>query len=159
MLDPVLSQRTSPATSYPTAHPKPSIGQRGTPLIVNEETFIKKTNREEPVVLPVSITSLLCFSTAEYDDISVECGTTTISLSILLCPVVFTGYNESLLILNNMASDPQCKGFMDESVSPPVVRFEFPLNDTNSCGSVFKVSPWRSWSLCKPLTGQLQCLH
>ena len=89
-----------------------------------------------------SITRLLYLSTIEYNDISVECGTSTISLAILLCPVVYTGYNESLLILNNMANDPQCRGAMDETVSPPVIRFEFPLNGTNSCGSVFKVSRW-----------------
>ena len=90
-----------------------------------------------------SLTSRLDLSPTEYNDISVECGTSTISLAILLCPVVFTGYNESLLILNKLSDDPQCKGTMDESVTPPVIRFEFPLNATNSCGSVFKVSRWK----------------
>ncbi|XP_030216007.1 zona pellucida-like domain-containing protein 1 [Gadus morhua] len=80
------------------------------------------------------------YRSPEYNDISVECGTSTISLAILLCPVVFTGYNESLLILNKLSDDPQCKGTMDESVTPPVIRFEFPLNATNSCGSVFKTT-------------------
>ncbi|CAL8268409.1 unnamed protein product [Merluccius merluccius] len=73
----------------------------------------------------------------EYTDISVVCGTSYIHLAILLCPVVFTGYNESLLILNDKNEDPQCEGVMDDSVSPPVVRFQFPLNQTNACGSSF----------------------
>ncbi|XP_070773820.1 zona pellucida-like domain-containing protein 1 [Enoplosus armatus] len=73
----------------------------------------------------------------EYTDISVECGTSSIGLAIQICPVVYTGYNESLLILNHMFDKPECKGTLDESATPPVVRFTFPLNMTNSCGSTF----------------------
>ncbi|XP_019941070.2 zona pellucida-like domain-containing protein 1 [Paralichthys olivaceus] len=73
----------------------------------------------------------------EYTDISVTCGTSSISLAILVCPVVYTGYNESLLILNHIFNKPECKGTLDESVTPPVVRFTFPLNMTNACGSNF----------------------
>ncbi|CAL8364445.1 unnamed protein product [Lota lota] len=80
------------------------------------------------------------FRRPEYNDISVDCGTSSIGLTILLCPVVFTGYNESLLILNNIFNNPQCKGSLDDSVIPPVIRFKFPLNGTNSCGSVFKTT-------------------
>ncbi|XP_018546538.1 zona pellucida-like domain-containing protein 1 [Lates calcarifer] len=77
------------------------------------------------------------FRRPEYTDISVECGTSSISLAILICPVVYTGYNESLLILNHIFDKPECKGTLDESVTPPVVRFTFPLNMTNACGSTF----------------------
>ncbi|XP_049897326.1 zona pellucida-like domain-containing protein 1 [Epinephelus moara] len=73
----------------------------------------------------------------EPTDISVECGTSSMSLAIQICPVVYTGYNESLLILNHMFDKPECKGTLDESASPPVVRFTFPLNMTNACGSTF----------------------
>ncbi|CAB1450029.1 unnamed protein product [Pleuronectes platessa] len=76
----------------------------------------------------------------EYSDISVECGTSSISLAILICPVVYTGYNESLLILNHIFNMPECKGTLDDSVTPPVVRFTFPLNMTNACGSKFLTS-------------------
>uniref|UniRef100_A0A8D2ZPL2 Si:ch211-103f14.3 n=1 Tax=Scophthalmus maximus TaxID=52904 RepID=A0A8D2ZPL2_SCOMX len=72
-----------------------------------------------------------------------ECGTSSISLAILVCPVVYTGYNESLLNLNDIFNKPECKGTLDESVSPPVVRFTFPLNMTSACGSKFVVS--RAW--------------
>lgn len=86
-------------------------------------------------------------SPLENTDISVECGTSSISLAILVCPVVYTGYNESLLNLNDIFNKPECKGTLDESVSPPVVRFTFPLNMTSACGSKFVVSrAWmRSW--------------
>ncbi|XP_056096181.1 zona pellucida-like domain-containing protein 1 [Rhinichthys klamathensis goyatoka] len=73
----------------------------------------------------------------EYTDISVECGTEYISLAIRFCPVQYTGYNESDLILNNVINNPDCKGTVDTTVSPPVARFRFPLNSTNACGSNF----------------------
>ncbi|KAM9709242.1 zona pellucida-like domain-containing protein 1 [Menidia menidia] len=75
----------------------------------------------------------------DIDDISVECGTSSISLAIQICPVIYTGYNETLLILNHML-DPMCKATLDESVTPPVARFSFPLNMTNACGSTFRTT-------------------
>ncbi|XP_035289617.1 zona pellucida-like domain-containing protein 1 [Anguilla anguilla] len=76
----------------------------------------------------------------EYTDISVECGTTTIDLAILVCPVIYTGYNESLLVMNNVQNNPDCKGTLDSTANPPVVRFKFPLNQTNACGSFFRTT-------------------
>nr|XP_020441920.1 zona pellucida-like domain-containing protein 1 [Monopterus albus] len=73
----------------------------------------------------------------QLNDISVQCGTSSISLAIQFCPVLYSGYNESLLILNNNLN-PGCNGTLDTSVSPPVVRFTFPINLTNACGSSFK---------------------
>lgn len=81
-----------------------------------------------------------CASLKEYTDISVDCGTSSIGLAIQICPVVYTGYNESQLILNNVVDNSDCKGTLDESVSPPVLRFTFPINATNACSSSFKVS-------------------
>ncbi|XP_041700829.1 zona pellucida-like domain-containing protein 1 [Coregonus clupeaformis] len=75
-----------------------------------------------------------------YTDISVTCGTKSIGLAILICPAIYTGYNESLLILNNIMNDPACKGTVDSSVTPPLLRFELSLNTTNSCGSLFKTT-------------------
>ncbi|XP_066498678.1 zona pellucida-like domain-containing protein 1 [Hoplias malabaricus] len=72
-----------------------------------------------------------------YTDISVSCGTQSIELNILACPVIYTGYNESLLILNQMLGVPGCRGQMNTSVTPPVVRFTFPLRPADACGSVF----------------------
>ncbi|XP_042355967.1 zona pellucida-like domain-containing protein 1 [Plectropomus leopardus] len=83
------------------------------------------------------LTCLSDFRRPEHTDISVECGTSSIGLAIQICPVVYTGYNESLLILNHMFDKLECKGTLDESVTPPVVRFTFPLNMTNACGSTF----------------------
>ncbi|KAK7904300.1 hypothetical protein WMY93_016907 [Mugilogobius chulae] len=76
----------------------------------------------------------------ELSDISVECGTSYINLAILLCPVLYTGYNETLLTINQIFGNPECKGTLDESVFPPVVRFRFPINMTHACGSKFETT-------------------
>ncbi|XP_008288602.1 zona pellucida-like domain-containing protein 1 [Stegastes partitus] len=73
------------------------------------------------------------------NDISVDCGTSSIGLAVEICPVVYTGYNETLLILNHMM-DPVCRATLDESVNPPVARFNFPLNMTHACGSTFRTT-------------------
>lgn len=72
-------------------------------------------------------------------DISVQCGTSSVGLAIQLCPVVYTGYNETLLILNHML-EPECRATLDDSVTPPVARFNFPLNMTHACGSTFRTT-------------------
>ncbi|KAL7848652.1 hypothetical protein SRHO_G00202750 [Serrasalmus rhombeus] len=72
-----------------------------------------------------------------YTDIAVSCGTQSIELAILACPVVYTGYNESLLVLNQIADIPGCRGQLNTSVTPPVVRFAFSLRQADACGSVF----------------------
>ncbi|KAG7282303.1 hypothetical protein CRUP_002691 [Coryphaenoides rupestris] len=72
----------------------------------------------------------------EITDITVQCGTSSIDLAVQMCPVIYTGYNESLLILNHML-DPACRGTLDDTVDPPVARFSFALNMTNACSSLF----------------------
>nr|AXL14376.1 zona pellucida-like domain-containing protein 1 [Sparus aurata] len=73
----------------------------------------------------------------EPTDISVVCGTSAINLAIQVCPVIYTGYNKSLLILNRIFDDEDCRGTLDTSVTPPVVRFTFPIREGNACGSNF----------------------
>ncbi|XP_041654103.1 zona pellucida-like domain-containing protein 1 [Cheilinus undulatus] len=73
----------------------------------------------------------------EYTDISVVCGTSAIDLAIQICPVIYTGYNTSLLILNRIRDNTDCQGTLDTSVVPPVVRFSFPIREGNACGSNF----------------------
>lgn len=75
----------------------------------------------------------------QVSDIAVQCGTSSIGLAIQICPVIYTGYNETLLILNHML-EPTCRATLDESVNPPVARFNFPLNMTHACGSIFRTT-------------------
>ncbi|XP_032390186.1 zona pellucida-like domain-containing protein 1 [Etheostoma spectabile] len=62
-------------------------------------------------------------------DIKVNCGSQTVELKILLCPVYFNGYNESLLALNSEHSKDQCKGTPDWTADPPVVKFNFSITE------------------------------
>ncbi|XP_016118449.1 zona pellucida-like domain-containing protein 1 [Sinocyclocheilus grahami] len=73
----------------------------------------------------------------EYTDISVDCGTEYINVAIKFCPVMYTGYNESELILNKVMNNPDCRATLDTTVLPPIARFRFLLNSTNACGSNF----------------------
>ncbi|XP_054462102.1 zona pellucida-like domain-containing protein 1 [Anoplopoma fimbria] len=73
----------------------------------------------------------------EYTDITVVCGTSAINLAIQICPVVYTGYNSSLLILNSIRDNVDCRGTLDTSVTPPVARFIFPIREGKACGSNF----------------------
>lgn len=51
------------------------------------------------------------------------------ALQILLCPIYFNGYNESLVALNSEHYKDQCKGTADWSVDPPIVKFNFSLTE------------------------------
>ncbi|KAG7254205.1 hypothetical protein CRUP_000634, partial [Coryphaenoides rupestris] len=73
----------------------------------------------------------------EYTDISVVCGTSAIELAIQICPAVYTGYNETLLILNHITDVDSCKGTLDMWAVPPMLRFSFPIREGNACGSNF----------------------
>ncbi|XP_028321793.1 zona pellucida-like domain-containing protein 1 [Gouania willdenowi] len=82
------------------------------------------------------------FRSPANSDIQVFCGSQSVHLHILLCPVYFNGYNESLLSLNSQHSKDQCKGTADWTVDPPVVKFNFSLSDEGitSCSSTLTVT-------------------
>ncbi|TWW74272.1 zona pellucida-like domain-containing protein 1 [Takifugu flavidus] len=62
-------------------------------------------------------------------DIQVSCGPEMVHLQILLCPIYFNGYNESLVSLNSQHSKQQCKGTADWNADPPVVKFNFSITE------------------------------
>ncbi|XP_055013583.1 zona pellucida-like domain-containing protein 1 [Boleophthalmus pectinirostris] len=76
----------------------------------------------------------------EDTDITVTCGTQFLDLSILLCPLYFANYNESLLILNNQ-SRAECRGTTDFSVQPPVIRYRFSIDEQSvlACGNKIEI--------------------
>ncbi|KPP75732.1 hypothetical protein Z043_105002 [Scleropages formosus] len=75
-------------------------------------------------------------------DISVKCGTKTMELSILLCPVYYGGYNESLMSLNAQYLKAECHGRADWSVNPPVLKFSFPITEEgiSACSNSMKIT-------------------
>ncbi|XP_008278303.1 zona pellucida-like domain-containing protein 1 [Stegastes partitus] len=82
-----------------------------------------------------------CYAQAN-SDIEVVCGSQTVDLQILLCPIYFNGYNESLLALNSQHSKNQCKGTADWTADPPVVKFNFSISEEaiTECSSTMTVS-------------------
>ncbi|KAM4545913.1 zona pellucida-like domain-containing protein 1 [Odontesthes bonariensis] len=82
------------------------------------------------------------FRSPANSDIEVFCGSQAVDLQILLCPVYFNGYNESLLALNSEHSKDQCKGTADWMADPPVVKFNIPITDEaiGACSSSLTVT-------------------
>ncbi|XP_051782602.1 zona pellucida-like domain-containing protein 1 [Erpetoichthys calabaricus] len=80
------------------------------------------------------------FRPPDYNDIAVSCGAYSIELAVQVCPVVYSGYNETLLVMNNLITDPNCKGKLDMTTNPPVLRFNFSLNESGICGSSYKIT-------------------
>lgn len=86
----------------------------------------------------------LCFS--DNSDLTVDCGTTMITLKVNLCSAKWAGFNASDLALNGNHNISGCLGAVDTSVTPPVVRFQLPVNHSqdNSCRQSLQVrrSQW-----------------
>ncbi|XP_072247799.1 zona pellucida-like domain-containing protein 1 [Leuresthes tenuis] len=78
----------------------------------------------------------------ENSDITVVCGTEYMDLAIYLCPMYQALYNESLMVLNNQLNKPECFGAADWSVTPPVLKFKFPINESSLsvCGNNYKIT-------------------
>ncbi|XP_040181324.1 zona pellucida-like domain-containing protein 1 [Rana temporaria] len=74
-------------------------------------------------------------------DMTVTCGPSSIVLSINACPIQYAVFDPAMLALNGNHSLGYCNGTIDTSVEPPVVTFNFPINDTtqNSCGNVITI--------------------
>uniref|UniRef100_W5KKJ5 Si:ch73-261i21.5 n=1 Tax=Astyanax mexicanus TaxID=7994 RepID=W5KKJ5_ASTMX len=75
-------------------------------------------------------------------DITVVCGPHRIDLRILLCPIYFGGYNETLMALNSVFNKPECMGTPVWSVDPPILRFQFPITETgiSACATKIKIT-------------------
>ena len=87
----------------------------------------------------------LCFS--DNSDLTVNCGTTMITLEVNLCSAKWAGFNASDLALNGNHNISDCLGSVDNSVNPPVIRYQLPVNHSqdNSCRQSLQVrrSQWK----------------
>ncbi|XP_062391807.1 zona pellucida-like domain-containing protein 1 [Sardina pilchardus] len=74
-------------------------------------------------------------------DLTVDCGTTTITLEVNLCTAQWAGFNDTTLAMNGQHNNSQCRGIKDSSVNPPVVRFHLPVNDSqaNPCRTSWQI--------------------
>ncbi|XP_077422909.1 zona pellucida-like domain-containing protein 1 isoform X2 [Vanacampus margaritifer] len=68
-------------------------------------------------------------------DLTVDCGTTMITLEINLCTAQWAGFNSSSMALNGKHNITECQGSIDSSVDPPIIRYQLPVNhsDQNPC--------------------------
>lgn len=75
-------------------------------------------------------------------DITVTCGTEVMELSILLCPVYFGGYNETLMALNAQFILPGCHGIPDWNIDPPILKFNLSItaDAVAVCSNTFRVN-------------------
>ncbi|XP_077064769.1 zona pellucida-like domain-containing protein 1 isoform X2 [Siphateles boraxobius] len=82
------------------------------------------------------------YKPAENADMTVTCGTNQMFLKVLLCPMYFGGYNESLMALNGKFNIPACRGVADWSVNPPVLMFNTSISQDalNLCGNNMNIT-------------------
>ncbi|CAN9511372.1 unnamed protein product [Ophioblennius macclurei] len=73
--------------------------------------------------------------TPDNSDLTVDCGTNVITLEINLCTAQWAGFNTTELALNGNHNSSDCRGLVDTSVDPPVIRYQLPVNHSveNPC--------------------------
>lgn len=93
----------------------------------------------------LTILCLFCLTLKENSDMTVDCGTTMITLEINLCTAQWAGFNTTDLALNGNHNITDCLGSVDSSVDPPVIRYQLPVNhsEDNPCRQSLQVR----WSL------------
>ncbi|KAB5550269.1 hypothetical protein PHYPO_G00051870 [Pangasianodon hypophthalmus] len=64
------------------------------------------------------------------NDLKVDCGVSIIKLEVNLCTAQWAGFDPTGLALNGMHNSSQCKGTIDTSVYPPVIRYQLAVNDS-----------------------------
>lgn len=78
---------------------------------------------------------------SDNSDLTVNCGTTMITLEVNLCSANWAGFNASDLALNGKHNFSDCLGSVDTSVDPPVIRYQLPVNHSqdNPCRQSLQV--------------------
>ncbi|XP_060928512.1 zona pellucida-like domain-containing protein 1 [Limanda limanda] len=117
---------------------KSTLGTMTPVFLLNVLVLILRTEAQVPDVCSLSDTN----RPPEDSDIHVVCGTEYMDLSIYICPVYQARYNESLMVLNNEFTKPECFGTANMTAVPPVLKFKIPLNESAiaACNSIFKVT-------------------
>ncbi|XP_069004438.1 zona pellucida-like domain-containing protein 1 [Embiotoca jacksoni] len=107
-------------------------------ILVSHLGLILRTDAQIPDACVTSETN----KPPENSDITVVCGTKYMDLSIYLCPMYQALYNESLMVLNNQENKPHCYGTADWSVTPPVLRYRLPINESSlsECSNGFQIT-------------------
>ncbi|XP_043935384.1 zona pellucida-like domain-containing protein 1 [Protopterus annectens] len=74
-------------------------------------------------------------------DLVIDCGIQYITLTVNLCPVLYSEISLETMALNGDYNYLNCLGTMDNTTNPPVIRYTFPINDTNqnTCDNSVKI--------------------
>jgi len=85
-----------------------------------------------------SKTSLFCL---DNNDLMVQCGTSIITLEVNLCTAEWAGFDPNGLALNGERNNAQCRGTIDTTVDPPVIRYLLAVNHSqeNPCRQSLQV--------------------
>lgn len=73
--------------------------------------------------------------TPDNSDLTIDCGTSMITLEVNLCTAQWAGFSTSDLALNGNHNTSDCLGSIDTTVVPPVIRYQLPVNhsEDNPC--------------------------
>lgn len=113
-----------------------------TVLLSMTEPQVFATKQSTAMNQSIEFQSFLCrFSFLDNSDLTVDCGTTVITLEVNLCSAKWAGFNATDLALNGNHNISNCLGSVDTSVDPPVVRYQLPVNHSqdNSCRQSLQV--------------------
>lgn len=82
-----------------------------------------------------------CSTLSDNSDLTVDCGTSVITLDINLCTAQWSGFNTTDLALNGNHNISDCLGTVDTSVDPPIIRYQLPVNHSqdNPCRQSLQV--------------------
>ena len=85
--------------------------------------------------------SITLFCLLENDDILVNCNPEYMELSIFICPIYESLYDDSNMALNGEFDNDACRGTPDWEVNPPVLRFRVSMNESEEsyCNCVTEV--------------------
>ncbi|XP_071392446.1 zona pellucida-like domain-containing protein 1 [Centroberyx affinis] len=107
-------------------------------ILVCQLGLILRSEAQAPLACITSDTN----RAPENTDISVDCGTEYMQMSIYICPVYNALYNESLMALNGQFNKAECFGTPDFTVNPPVLKFKFSINVNalDVCGNRLEIT-------------------
>lgn len=126
----------------------------------------------------ISESHLVCLFFSDNLDLSVDCGTSIITLEVNLCTAQWAGFNSTDLALNGNHNNTDCQGSIDTSVDPPVIRYQLPVNHSQDnpcrhslqvrkclveelrlCWTMMKLTNWSwNWTLFWKLFGNIRVM-
>ncbi|XP_029028224.1 zona pellucida-like domain-containing protein 1 isoform X2 [Betta splendens] len=79
--------------------------------------------------------------TPDNSDLSVDCGTSVITVDVNQCTAQWAGFNVTDLALNGNHTNTDCQGSVVAGTDPPIIRFQLPVNSSqgNPCRQTLQI--------------------